>query len=166
MSLIGAAIDWLQATPLSTTIRESDWLFPSIECVHVIAFVVVVGSISVVDLRLMGLASKTRPAEELIEELLPITWIAFAVAAAAGLLLFCSKPITYTQNFFFLGKMLLLLFAAANMGAFHLFVHRSLAGVPAEAPSPLAARASGAASLALWIAIVAFGRWIGFTTLG
>ena len=165
MSLIGAAIDWLQATPLSTTIRESDWLFPSIECVHVIAFVVVVGTISVVDLRLMGAASKTRRADELIEELLPVTWIAFAVAAVAGLLLFASKPVTYTQNFFFLGKMLLLVLAAANMGAFHLFVHTSLAAAPVG-PPPLAARVSGAISLALWITIIAFGRWIGFTTLG
>jgi len=165
MSMIGGAIDWLQATPLSTTIRESDLLFPTIECVHVIAFVVVVGTISVVDLRLMGLASKTRPADELIEELLPITWIAFAVAAAAGLLLFCSKPITYTQNFFFLGKMLLLVLAAANMGVFHLVVQKSLATAPIG-PPPLTARASGAISLALWITIVAFGRWIGFTTLG
>ncbi len=166
MSAVGEVINWLQATPLSTTIRESDWLFPAIECVHVIAFVTVVGSISVVDLRLMGLASKGRRIDETIESLLPVTWIAFAVAAVAGLLLFASKPVTYTQNFFFVSKMLLLLLAAANMGGFHLFVHRRLVGAPAEAPSPLAARASGAASLALWIAIVAFGRWIGFTTLG
>ena len=166
MSVLGETINWLQTTQLSTTIRESDWLFPAIECVHVIAFVIVVGSISVVDLRLMGLASKGRRIDETIEALLPITWIAFAVAAVAGLLLFVSKPITYTQNFFFLGKMLLLLLAAANMGVFHLFVQRHVVGAPAEAPSPLAVRASGAASLALWIAIVAFGRWIGFTTLG
>jgi len=166
MSLIGAAIDGLQATPLSRLIRESDWLFPSIECVHVIAFVAVVGSISVVDLRLMGLASKTRSINDVIGQLLPITWIAFAAAFVGGVLLFVSKPVTYTQNFFFLGKMALLLLAAANMGVFHAFVHKSLAGMPAEAPPPLAARASGAISLALWIAIVAFGRWIGFTTLG
>ena len=166
MSLVGVVIDWLQATPLSGAIRESDWLFPAIECAHVIAFVTVVGSILVVDLRLMGVASKARRIDELIAELLPITWTAFGIAAVAGLLLFVSKPVTYTQNFFFLGKMALLVLAAANMGVFHAFVQKSVAGAPAETPPPLSARASGAASLALWIAIVAFGRWIGFTTLG
>ncbi len=166
MSALSAAIEWLQATPLSSLIRESDLLFPCIECVHVIAFLIVVGSISVVDLRLIGLASKDRPIETLIQQLLPVTWAAFAVAAGAGLLLFVSKPITYTQNFFFLGKMLLLLAAAANMGVFHVFVHKAIVGAPAHAPPPLSARASGAVSLALWVAIVAFGRWIGFTTLG
>jgi hypothetical protein len=120
----------------------------------------------VVDLRLLGLASKTRPIEDVVRGLLPITWIAFAAAASAGLLLFISKPVTYTHNFFFLGKMVLLVLAAANMGVFHLVVQKTIAGAPAESPPPLIARASGAASLALWIAIVAFGRWIGFTTLG
>jgi hypothetical protein len=164
MSLLAPAIMWLQHTPLSTTIRESDWVFPSIECVHVIAFVIVVGSIAVVDLRLVGFASRDRRIDELTSELLPITWIAFAVAAAAGLLLFIAKPLTYTQNFFFLGKMLLLAAAGANMLVFHRFVEPAVTGQTAGARPPFAARASGLVSLALWIATVAFGRWIGFTT--
>lgn len=157
-------INWLQATPISVTIRESDWVFPSIECVHVIAFVLVVGSIFVVDLRLADLASRNRRADDLIEQLLPITWWSFLVAVIAGTLLFVGKPVTYTHNFFFLGKMVLILLAGANMAAFHLLAHKSLVGRPAEAPTPTLARASGLLSLGLWIAVVAFGRWIGFTT--
>jgi hypothetical protein len=157
-------ITWLQQTPLSTTIRESDWVFPTIESIHVVAFVIVVGSISIVDLRLMGLASRDRPADELIRELLPITWSAFAVALAAGALLFIGKPLTYTASFFFLGKMALLLLAGLNMGVFHLIVHPRLVGPDHHPAAPLAARASGFVSLALWIGVIAFGRWIGFTT--
>lgn len=157
-------INWLQATPLSVTIRESDWVFPTIESAHVIAFVIVVGSIAVVDLRLVGVASRGRRADELIAELLPITWVAFAFALAAGVLLFVGKPVTYTHSFFFLGKMVLILLAGLNMLAFHLIVHRRLIGQDGDQPPPLAARASGFLSLALWIAVVAFGRWIGFTT--
>ncbi len=160
------AMIWLRETPLSSMIRESDWIFPAIESAHVIAFVVVVGSIAVVDLRLMGLASRNRRADELTAELLPLTWSAFVVAALAGLLLFISKPVTYTTNGFFLGKMLLLLLAGLNMAAFHLFVHRRLIGVPAGAPEPVGARISGGLSLALWIGVIACGRWIGFTTVG
>ncbi len=161
---IANLINWLQATPLSVTIRESDWVFPTIESVHVVAFVLVVGSIAVVDLRLVGVASKNRRADELIHELLPITWASFAVALVAGLLLFIGKPVTYTHSFFFLGKMALILLAGLNMAAFHLFVHKRLIGRPPDAPHPIAARASGLVSLALWIGVVAFGRWIGFTT--
>lgn len=157
-------INWLQATPLSVTIRESDWVFPTIESVHVIAFVLVIGSIGIIDLRLAGLASRNRAADELIRELLPLTWWSFAVALAAGSLLFIGKPVSYTQNFFFLGKMALIVAAGLNMAAFHLFVQKSLAGRPAGGPDPLAARVSGLISLGLWITVVAFGRWIGFTT--
>jgi len=160
------AVAWLQATPISTTIRESDWVFPAIESVHVIAFVIVVGSILVVDLRLLGLASRRRSAEDLTRQLLPLTWLAFAVAAAAGLLLFAAKPVTYTANTFFLSKLVLLALAGVNMAAFHLFVHKRLVGVAPGAPEPIAAKASGLFSLALWIGVVACGRWIGFTTLG
>ena len=158
-------IDWLQAAPLSVIIRESDWVFPTIESVHVIAFVLVVGSITVVDLRLIGVASRGRPADELISELLPITWVSFAFAAIAGGLLFIAKPVTYTQNFFFLGKMALLFLAGLNMAAFHLFVHKRLVQRPRNEPHPLAARACGLVSLALWVGVVACGRWIGFTSI-
>jgi hypothetical protein len=164
MTLVDA-INWLQATPLSVTIRESDWVFPTIESVHVIAFVLVVGSIAVVDLRLIGVTSRDRPAHDLITELLPITWIAFAFAVIAGALLFVGKPITYTKNVFFLCKMVLILLAGLNMGLFHLFVQKHLIDRRPDQPPLLAARASGLASLVLWIAVVACGRWIGFSSL-
>ena len=161
-----SAIERLQATTISTTIRESDWVFPAIESVHVIAFVIVVGSIFVVDLRLLGLASRRRAAVELTERLLPLTWSAFVVAAAAGLLLFVAKPVTYTANAFFLSKLVLLALAGVNMAAFHGLVHGRLIGVPAGGPEPASARLSGLISIVLWIGVVACGRWIGFTTLG
>jgi hypothetical protein len=163
---VADAVTWLQATQISTAIRESDWIFPTIESVHVIAFVVVVGSIAVVDFRLLGVASRTRRADELTAELLPLTWGAFALAAAAGLLLFVAKPVTYTGSGFFLSKMVLLALAGVNMAAFHLFVHKQLVGLPPGASEPIWARLSGFLSLALWITIVACGRMIGFTTVG
>ena len=157
---------WLRETPLSTTIRESDWVFPTIESVHVVAFVLVVGTISVVDLRLVGLASRRRSAHDLTERLLPITWSAFGVAAIAGLLLFAAKPAVYLGNTFFLSKLVLLGLAGLNMAAFHVLVHRRLAGLPPGAAEPLGARVCGFASLAIWIGVVACGRWIGFTVMG
>ena len=163
---LAESIQWLQATPLSTTIRESDWVFPSIESVHVIAFVLVLGSIFIVDLRLVGFASRNRRIDELTERLLPLTWAAFAIAAAAGLLLFVGKPVTYTSNAYFLGKLVLLALAGLNMAAFHLFVHREVVGLAPGAPEPVGAKVSGLLSLLLWIGVVACGRMIGFTALG
>ena len=154
---------WLQDLSFPTNIRESEWLFPTIETVHVLALVLVVGSILMVDLRLLGIANRGRSVRAVTAERLPVTWAAFAVAAAAGALLFSSKAVTYFDDFPFRLKMICLVLAGVNMAVFHLLTYRRVAEWD-EGPTPLGARAAGGISLILWIAIVAAGRWIGFTT--
>jgi hypothetical protein len=157
------ALTWLQDLNFPTEIRESVWLFPTIETVHVFALVLVVGSIMTVDLRLLGLANRERPFSELAGEMLPWTWVAFAVAASAGLLMFSSKALTYYGNIPFRIKMCCLLLAGLNMALFHWLGTRHLATWDRQQP-PMPARFAGGASLLLWTTIVAAGRWIGFTT--
>jgi hypothetical protein len=153
----------LQDLGLPTQIRESDWMFPTIETVHVFALVLVVGTIMTVDLRLLGLANKERPFSQLASEMLPWTWTAFAIAAVAGLLMFSSKALTYYGNIPFRLKMVCLLLAGINMLMFHWLGTRHLEAWDRGRP-PRAAKFAGGASLLLWTTIVAAGRWIGFTT--
>ena len=157
------ALEWLQATPIATTIRENETLFPWIESFHVLALVMVVGTISIVDLRLIGVASLDRRVERLMREVLPLTWGAFALAAVTGSLLFSSNAVNYGHNFYFRGKVILLALAGINMAVFHLLIGRDVARWSAQGRPPLAARAAGAVSLCLWVSVVACGRWIGFT---
>jgi hypothetical protein len=157
------ALTWLQDLSFPTEIRESVWLFPTIETVHVFALVLVVGSIMTVDLRLLGLANRERPFSELAGEMLPWTWVAFAVAASAGLLMFSSKALTYYGNIPFRIKMCCLLLAGINMVLFHWLGTRHLDTWDRKQP-PMPAKFAGGASLLLWIIIVAAGRWVGFTT--
>jgi hypothetical protein len=157
------ALTRLQDLSLPTQIRESDWLFPTIETVHVFALVLVVGSIMTVDLRLLGVANKERPFSEVASEMLPWTWTAFAIAALAGMLMFSSKALIYYGNIPFRLKMACLLLAGINMAMFHWLGTRHLDAWDRGRP-PRAAQLAGGASLLLWIMIVAAGRWIGFTT--
>ncbi len=154
---------WLQATPFATVIAENDNLFPFIESVHVLAIAIVIGTIAIIDLRLLGLASRDRAVGRLIGEVLPCTWIAFGVAATAGSLMFASNATTYAYNFYFQGKMVLMGLAGLNMVVFHFISGRDVARWGAAACTPLGAKAAGAVSLALWIGVVAFGRKVGFT---
>ena len=109
-------------------------------------------------------ASRDRAVTRLTKDVLPCTWVAFLVAACTGALLFASKAVTYGHNFFFLGKMVLLLLAGTNMAIFHLMVGRDIERWGATPhTTPLPAKIAGAVSLCLWIAVVTFGRWIGFT---
>ncbi len=153
----------LEATPWGTAVRENTWLFPTIESVHVLALVMVVGSIMVVDLRLLNLASRQRSVKELTDEVLPWTWTAFVAAAITGSLLFSSSAVRYSGIWQFETKMCLLVLAALNMGIFHLGAFRSVAQWDrAPARPPLAARLAGGISLGIWLVIVALGRWVGF----
>ena len=156
-------LTWLQELNFPTQIRESAWLFPTIETVHVFALVLVVGSIMTVDLRLLGFANRERPFSQLAAEMLPWTWVAFAVAAIAGLLMFSSKALIYYGNIPFRIKMCCLLLAGLNMVMFHWLGTRHLERWDHNQP-PWPAKFAGGTSLLLWAVIVAAGRWIGFTT--
>src|ERR1700693_2176167 len=95
----------IEHLPLPTAIRENDFLFPWIESIHVLAIVVVVGVISLVDLRLIGFPSHHLSTRRLMRELLPITWTAFGFALATGVLLFSSHAVSYSRKLPFLLKM-------------------------------------------------------------
>ena len=161
--MIKEILSALQATPWGTAVRESTWLFPTIESAHVLSLVLVVGSIMVVDLRLLNLASRQRSVKELTDDVLPWTWAAFVSAAITGTLLFSSSAIRYSGIWQFEVKMCMLALAAINMGIFHLGTFRSVAQWDRHpAQPPLAAKLAGGISLCIWVAVVALGRWVGF----
>lgn len=157
------ALRLLENASVPLAIREDDLLFPWIESVHVLAIVVVVGTITVVDLRLLGAASMDRTATRLLRDVLPCTWIAFAVAATTGSLLFSSKAFDYGHNFYFQAKLMLLLLAGLNMVFFHLIGGRRLDKWDALHTTPFLAKLAGALSLTIWATVIVLGRWVGFT---
>ncbi len=95
--------------------------------------------------------------------ILPVTWGAFAVAATSGFLLFISNAAKYLANGYFVAKIILICAAGLNMIIFHGISAKDLPQWEKEPSPPLRARLAGALSILLWIAVVACGRWIGFT---
>jgi hypothetical protein len=152
----------LEQLPIAVTIAENGWYFPLIESVHVMALAVVFGSISMLDLRLLGVRLADRDVADLTREILPWTWVAFVVAAITGSLLFASAATRYMYLWPLQLKMLLLLAAGINMLVFHFLPYRSVARWGKNPVPPLAARLAGGISLVLWIGVVAAGRLIGF----
>jgi hypothetical protein len=152
----------LENSALGQYIAASSWAFPTIETVHVIAIVTVVGSIAVMDLRLLGLASKESPVTEMSTDTLPWTWGAFVIALISGGLLFISKATTYMVNPFFLWKMVLIAIAGLNMAVFHVLTWRTVKQWDVG-PLPRGAKIAGGVSLGFWIVVVFVARAIGFT---
>src|SRR5215471_10588349 len=142
MPSIAEFLNWLGTTPLAVFLRESPWAFPTVESIHVVALALVVGTIAIVDLRLLGLASAHRPYRQVAREVLPCTWIAFVVAAIAGTLMFISQPVEYFGNVAFRIKLLLLLAAGANMLAVLSITHPTI--TEADRSIPLSGKIAGA----------------------
>jgi hypothetical protein len=155
----------LQETAVATAIRENGSLFPWVEALHVLALTIVVGSIAIVDLRLVGWASPHRAVRSVLAEVLPCTWVAFAFAFLTGALLFSSNAETYAHNSFFRAKLLILVLLGLNTFVFGRFTMRGISAWDEARRPPLQVRAAGAVSAALWIGVVICGRWIGFTRL-
>jgi hypothetical protein len=156
---------WLQSTSLAVYIHKTAWLFTTIELVHVIAISLVIGTIAIVDLRLLGIASATRPFTELARLVLPWTWIAFAIAATAGSLLFISQASEYFVNAMFWRKMVFMAFAGINMLIFELVTVRGVQQWDRKPTPPATARLAGGISLTCWVMVVVFGRLTGFAML-
>jgi len=160
---IDQLLNLIQHTDLATFIREGNWGFPLTECLHVLSIATVFGSILMMDLRLVGLASRDSVVTKLSKEVLPYTWVAFGCAVITGTIMFISRAPIYWHNTQFQFKFLFMALAAANMLAFHFGAFRRVAEWDDALPPPPPARRAGALSISLWIIVIFFGRWIGFT---
>jgi hypothetical protein len=152
----------VEQTSLAGWVRQDNFAFPMLEAVHVASVMLVVGSIFMMDLRLLGWSSPRLPVTQISREALPWTWAAFVVAVVSGSMLMTGQAGAYAANAQFQMKMALLAAAGLNMLVFHGFAWRQVARWDLGSPPP-AARLAGAASLALWIGVVVAGRWVGWT---
>jgi hypothetical protein len=124
--------------------------------VHLAGVSVLLGTVAVVDLRLLGLCRRW-PVRRLARRLLPWTAASFLLIVPSGLLMFVAHAGVLIDSGAFALKMGLIMAAGVNAAVFHVGVFRGAAGWDVERMPPLAARLAGALSLALWAAVVACG---------
>ncbi len=161
---IAAFLKWIEATSLATRIRDSFFLFHLLESAHVFGLALVFGTIAIIDLRLLGLASSQRSFTRMASDILKWTWGAFALTALTGALMFTTNAAVYYHNFFFRTKMVLLALAGLNMLVFELTAGRTIHRWDKAPAAPPVGKAVAAVSIVLWIAVIFMGRIIGFTT--
>jgi hypothetical protein len=153
-------LSWLQQSAPAETIRDSAWLFPTAEILHIIAFVVAIGCLLVLDFRLIGLGRRIA-FDEVAGAFLPWAIGAFCLTIPTGIALLLPEATSVMRNPAFLVKMALMALAGANASLFHFGPWRRrqgwLLGVP-----PLSARVSGALSILLWVGVIAAGRLIAY----
>ena len=151
---------WLQQTALATFIQESSWLYPAVETLHIIAFVVAVGCLLVLDMRLVGLG-RWAAFDQAAGALLPWAIGAFCLTIPTGVLLLLPEATSIGRNPAFLIKMALMMLAGANAAMFHLGPWRQRDRWTYSAP-PSSAKLSGTMSILLWLGVIISGRLIAY----
>ncbi|MDH4151137.1 MAG: hypothetical protein OEW79_14455 [Betaproteobacteria bacterium] len=157
----GAPLAAIERLPLAVAMRHDLWLYPIVEIFHIVGFVTLVGSIIVLDLRLLGL-SKALPVQVLARHVLPWSMGALIVIVPSGLLMFTAHAGDLISNTAFITKMSLLFCAGINAALFHAGTYRNVAAWDRETAIPPAAKLHAAASLLIWVGVLACGRLLAY----
>jgi hypothetical protein len=154
-------LGWIEQTALAVAMRHWLWLYPAVEVVHIVGFVVLVGAAAMFDLRLLGIG-KSLGVADMARHLLRPARAAALLVVPTGLLMFTAHASEMAQNPAFRLKLLLIAGAALNATLFHRGVFRTVEAWNRDAATPAAARLAGAVSLILWAGVITCGRLLAY----
>ena len=151
--------EWVEGTSLGHAIRQSLWLFPVIEAVHLLGLSVLGGAVLIVDLRMLGVGLRNQAIPQIVRDARPWFTGALLVMLVTGWALFASEAIKCYYNFSFWVKITTLPFAIV----FAYAVRDRIALRAGATHATALTRAAGLLSIAMWFTVAAAGRWIGFS---
>jgi hypothetical protein len=152
---------WLEGTAVALAMRQWLWLYPIVEIVHIVGFVILVGAAFMFDLRLLGL-SRALPVSAMADHLLRWARWALVLVVPSGTLMFVAHAAEMTSNPAFQLKLGFIAAALLNAGVFHRFPFRAVGDWDTEIAAPLPARLAGVLSLGLWVGVIACGRLLAY----
>ena len=156
--LLLPAFQWMEVNlPGGAYLRESTYGFSFLLTAHVVAMCWFFGLILMMDLRLVGVANLRTRVEEISPRLLPWQVVGFIVMTITGGMLFWAQPLRYFGKTLFWWKMGLMVLAGVNAGIIHLITKKSDAAWDSRA-----AKVAGAASIVLWVGVLALGRLVAY----
>lgn len=151
----------LETSGFAAAMRHWLWLYPAVEILHILGFVLLVGAAVMFDLRLLGV-SRRLPVTDLARHLLPWSRAGLLLVVPSGGAMFAAHATEWVANPAFWLKLGLIALAGLNAWAFHRGVFRSAAAWDRHAPAPGRARAAAVLSLALWAGVLACGRLLAY----
>lgn len=157
-----AGLERIGESWLGVAMRDGLWLYPLVEVVHIIGFAVLIGAVTLFDLRVLGL-SKGIPVAALAGHLLTWAVASLVLIVPAGLLMFASAPGAFANNPVFILKLCLIAAAGCNAALFHLGIYRSVNQWNTETVAPGLARFQALLSIGLWFCVVLCGRLLAYT---
>lgn len=156
-----ALLVWLETSGFGRALRQSLWLYPSLEIIHLIGIVLLVGASAMFYLRVLGL-SRNLSVIALGRYLLPWSVAGFVVLVITGLMMFAAHATEFWDNSAFIVKMSLIVFAGINVVTFHFGIYSTAPLWDVGMEAPPTARLQAAGSLVLWIGVIAYGWLIAY----
>lgn len=151
----------LYRSPISTGIRETAWIIPTIQSIHIVAIAVVIGSALVTDLRLAGVLATDETPQTVVRRYLPWMWAALALLLATGVTMAVGEPNRVMANGVFWTKMALVVFAFSLTLLFRYPILHAQFRLEHARWAALA-KPMAWVSLLVWIAVIFCGRWIAY----
>lgn len=153
--------DWLEQTGLALMIRQDLWLYPIIEIIHIIGFVVLVGAALMFDLRILGV-SESISVTKLADYLLTWSRRGLFLIIPSGFLLFITDAVSLAGNPVFWLKLSLIALGGANAVLFHWIAFKSVKSWDSYQSAPVAAKVNAFASIILWLSVICCGRLLAY----
>ena len=152
---------WLDDTPLSHWIAETTWVYPTLETMHTVGMALLIGSLGLVDLRVLGF----KPELPLLEtqRLLPLAWLGFTLNAVSGTLLFISDSVMFYSSYTFRIKIALIILGGINAALLGRKVFQPASSDAAPLPPGVGAKWIAGTSLVFWFGAIIAGRLIAYT---
>jgi hypothetical protein len=155
---------WLQSTPLSVAIQSILWVIPLVQSIHIVTIGIVFGSILMIALRILGLARREQPFNEVLLRFSPWIWIGLVVMTVTGVALVIGEPLReFTATSFWL-KMGLIVIGVLSAAAFRYSVGSVRTAASGEPVFSFAMKSATVTVLLLWVAIIFLGRAIAYDT--
>jgi hypothetical protein len=147
----------LEASPMGAAMRGTRGLYPTVNTVHLLGVVLLVGGIGVLDARVLGLG-RAVPLAALSRYLTPAAVAGLILLTLSGVLLFCADAGPFTRSPLFQAKLVLIALGVINAWAFR----RRFGDFEDGSEPPTSARIMAAASLGLWTSATVIGRWLAY----
>lgn len=144
----------LQDNSLIVMLNSVGWMAATIEIVHYFSMFVLVGSIAVIDLRVMGLAGQQQSATKLAQRLFPWMWAGMALNFLSGFVMFGGIAASYIPDSTFHMKMEVILAAVI----FGIIVQWKVPAWDRLPAMPKGAKIIAAISLLLWVGAILAGN--------
>lgn len=159
-----ALMAWMVSTPINNLVIGYAWSWPTLESLHFLALCTLMGSLLIMDLRLIGF-HRVIPLKA-VHSLMPLALVSFAINLITGLGFLFGDPYTYTANYAFWVKMSLILLAGINFLVYFTKVEPVIVKLGPMDPTPGMAKVVGVLSLVFWFGVLSYGRLLPYLGTG